>query len=450
MSGHILKQTWTLLFSAVALVTLGCSEFSPLLQTPQLPPTATPQPSHLVVTTECDSMEATCYATVHVSAAEVPGRYRVELRVLDGIVFEPGAYNSVTPDGRVAIIENEQPLAAHEQVKIQVPYMLDYSTQLSGEYVLEAVGVVSNGAGAEVARYTATTKLFVKVQPATAITLLGNQTQFDQEFGRNAQVGTLGIVYAILLEPGAEPTSGKILVRVLSPQPDYRPTVALEARRGINFVTAPGIDLLGMQRVRVPQSTLGVIADGGSRVVEIPFVIDPAVSDGRYALTAALNVNGVEQTETCPWMVVIASAAANHTHKWLDTVAHPNPAGELQAAVTPAPPQENRAEASVLGKVPANPQSTPTPVPAVPLSSTPPVATSILVAAPLAEPAVNWEQRTGVNGNRWQIYQLYISQVAPISWEVFQQEVVSRNPHLEADGYAFYPDKVYWLPQRQP
>lgn len=64
---------------------------------------------------------------------------------------------------------------------------------------------------------------------------------------------------------------------------------------------------------------------------------------------------------------------------------------------------------------------------------------------------VTWNlQMTGFYGNRWNLWEKYISDHVPsLSWEVFRDSVLLYNPQLEEDGYIFYPDKTYLLPSSQ-
>ncbi len=59
-------------------------------------------------------------------------------------------------------------------------------------------------------------------------------------------------------------------------------------------------------------------------------------------------------------------------------------------------------------------------------------------------------QMTGYYGNRWDVWQRFISgHVSGITWEYFKESVLVHNPELESDGFVFYPDKTYRLPLNQ-
>jgi hypothetical protein len=57
---------------------------------------------------------------------------------------------------------------------------------------------------------------------------------------------------------------------------------------------------------------------------------------------------------------------------------------------------------------------------------------------------------TGYYGNRWDVWERYVAGYGhSMSWETFKEAVLVYNPHLEADGFVFYPDKAYLLPAAQ-
>ncbi len=59
-------------------------------------------------------------------------------------------------------------------------------------------------------------------------------------------------------------------------------------------------------------------------------------------------------------------------------------------------------------------------------------------------------QLTGYYGNRWDVWERYVAGYGhSMSWETFKEAVLVYNPHLEADGFVFYPDKTYLLPAAQ-
>lgn len=64
---------------------------------------------------------------------------------------------------------------------------------------------------------------------------------------------------------------------------------------------------------------------------------------------------------------------------------------------------------------------------------------------------VGWNlQMTGYYGNRWDVWERFISRRVPgMDWETFEYLVLLYNPQLEADGFIFYPDKKYLLPFNQ-
>ncbi|MCA9918096.1 MAG: hypothetical protein KC445_09095, partial [Anaerolineales bacterium] len=56
----------------------------------------------------------------------------------------------------------------------------------------------------------------------------------------------------------------------------------------------------------------------------------------------------------------------------------------------------------------------------------------------------------GYYGNRWDVWEKYVAgRGNGMSWETFKETVLVYNPHLEADGFVFYPEKTYLLPFAQ-
>jgi hypothetical protein len=54
----------------------------------------------------------------------------------------------------------------------------------------------------------------------------------------------------------------------------------------------------------------------------------------------------------------------------------------------------------------------------------------------------------GFSGTRWQCWVAYVRDSVPgITWEQFRDDVLRYNPHLNADGRLFLPDRAYLLPQ---
>lgn len=64
---------------------------------------------------------------------------------------------------------------------------------------------------------------------------------------------------------------------------------------------------------------------------------------------------------------------------------------------------------------------------------------------------VSWTKvLMGFEGNRWEVWQQYVkAQVPGIDWDTFYEQIVLYNPHLEADGFTFYADKAYLLPEQK-
>lgn len=59
-------------------------------------------------------------------------------------------------------------------------------------------------------------------------------------------------------------------------------------------------------------------------------------------------------------------------------------------------------------------------------------------------------QMTGFFGNRWDVWEKYVAgRGSSMSWETFKYAVLVHNPHLEDDGFVFYPGKTYLLPFAQ-
>lgn len=74
-----------------------------------------------------------------------------------------------------------------------------------------------------------------------------------------------------------------------------------------------------------------------------------------------------------------------------------------------------------------------------------------LTIMPNANIGITWNVRlSGFFGNRWQVWEQFVAGRVPgLSWEQFKEIVLVYNPHLEADGFVFYPEKSYMLPQIQ-
>lgn len=59
-------------------------------------------------------------------------------------------------------------------------------------------------------------------------------------------------------------------------------------------------------------------------------------------------------------------------------------------------------------------------------------------------------QLTGYYGNRWDVWEKYVAgRGVGMSWDTFKEVVLVYNPHLETDGFVFYPNKAYLLPTTQ-
>ena len=71
-----------------------------------------------------------------------------------------------------------------------------------------------------------------------------------------------------------------------------------------------------------------------------------------------------------------------------------------------------------------------------------------LTVLPSQNNGQDWHvQLSGYYGNRWDVWETYvIDRGINMSWEAFREAVLAHNPHLEADGFVFYPDKAYRLP----
>lgn len=90
----------------------------------------------------------------------------------------------------------------------------------------------------------------------------------------------------------------------------------------------------------------------------------------------------------------------------------------------------------------ATPVAQPTPLPPANIQ---------LTVLPSRSNGQDWHlQLTGYYGNRWDVWETYVVGYGhSMSWETFKEAVLVYNPHLEADGFVFYPDKAYLLPSVQ-
>jgi hypothetical protein len=64
--------------------------------------------------------------------------------------------------------------------------------------------------------------------------------------------------------------------------------------------------------------------------------------------------------------------------------------------------------------------------------------------------SIIWRERDlgDFAGSRWNCWQRFImNEVTGITWEAFKEKVITKNPILEADGYAFKPNHRYLLPE---
>jgi hypothetical protein len=89
----------------------------------------------------------------------------------------------------------------------------------------------------------------------------------------------------------------------------------------------------------------------------------------------------------------------------------------------------------------------PEPATAVPLQS--PQSNVQFTVLPSNGP--DWHlQMTGYYGTRWEVWEQFVAgKGSGVSWETFKEAVLVYNPHLEMDGFVFYPDKSYLLPYTQ-
>ncbi len=85
---------------------------------------------------------------------------------------------------------------------------------------------------------------------------------------------------------------------------------------------------------------------------------------------------------------------------------------------------------------------------AVPNPNPTPQAAIQFTLLPSQNSGLTWNlQMTGYYGNRWDVWEQYLSGRVPgMSWEAFKEAVLVYNPHLESDSFVFYPEKMYRLP----
>ncbi|MBK8900498.1 MAG: hypothetical protein IPM53_04890 [Anaerolineaceae bacterium] len=85
---------------------------------------------------------------------------------------------------------------------------------------------------------------------------------------------------------------------------------------------------------------------------------------------------------------------------------------------------------------------------AVPQPMPAPESNIQLVRLPSQNNGQDWHlQLTGYYGNRWDVWERFVAGYGhSMSWETFKEAVLVHNPHLESDGFVFYPNKLYLLP----
>mgnify|MGYP007059381648 CR=1 FL=1 len=88
---------------------------------------------------------------------------------------------------------------------------------------------------------------------------------------------------------------------------------------------------------------------------------------------------------------------------------------------------------------------------AVPNPTPAPESNIQFVVLPAESSGQAWNLKmTGYYGNRWDVWERFIAGRIPgMNWETFKYSVLVHNPHLETDGFVFYPEKSYLLPFNQ-
>ncbi|MBK8988698.1 MAG: hypothetical protein IPM39_21940 [Chloroflexi bacterium] len=430
----------TIFFIALTLAVMACRE-----NPPAAAPVETPRIS---ATTRClEAAPNQCDVVVTVAAAQEDVEIDVLVHADAGVEFLPAQHlhqETRIEDAEIWRVR----LFAGENRQIIFP-IRPYTVSAPGAYLVNAQATYS-GSDRQFGRTTCL--VYMETDAIGRATILPSEAAFNERYWANFIAGDYWIEYRLDLDQPAQPTSGRLLLKVSSAYENFQPTILLESHGGVTFYDSGNLfTVTSPMTMRVTPPRMNV---GESRIVSAPVRLESNIGllDGRYLIFATLSSatpDAAAGSERVPIYFVVNSSPGDISRKWLS--GQPL---EGAPAITPtANPTPNTTDTSSLALTDktrslsgAN----------MGTGGIPAVATSHalvdcedLTVTTAGEPP--WEKTiTLYEGNLCAAYYEFAHEKYALSWTDFRDTALFFNyPYLEQDNLYLFRHKTYLMPGKK-
>lgn len=243
------------------------------------------------------------------------GTFVVSTDVDGGLLFQDAEGINLSSDHRASI--TEVVLRADETRVLRFPYHIDPSTIMSGEYIVTAQ--VQKGGGGDRVLAEGKARAFVRAIGG-GVEFLPSQGDFDALLAGTTDLKETQYRAGVILSGGDRPQDGILVVQVTSKDDGYTPTldISVGVDGGIKF---QGKDYISISDDGFSaQSFLRPIDEPGSRILLIPFRLNPDSLDGIYTLELSSLWNEKSKTDRLPIGIQVNSSALGGGDRWLALV----------------------------------------------------------------------------------------------------------------------------------
>ena len=289
------------------------------------PPSTSPEYKAIELVNLCDELNdgklKECDLVVIVKSLTQTLNVNIVAQATAGILFKEYVQGELDTNRRKIVISLS--LAPNEERRLILPYEVDETVLFSGEYVIKVDAVESKNS----VLFSNRTKAFVRVQAGQKPELLPTQQEFDNHFSNsfhyiysNIELSTNDKLSVLIqLQDIPEPTEGQVLVKVVSDEDNYNPTIEMQISGGILFEETSLIEVNNSQYVAL--NSPGIIQATGSRILVFPFHLDTQSVDGTYSIVIiSKDETGIVREDISSLGIEKFSSTVKDELAWLTTI----------------------------------------------------------------------------------------------------------------------------------
>lgn len=271
--------------------------------------------------------------TIAADKKEVLASLRVEYE--DGLVVNapsnPGYSVTFDRSRRQMTVENIG-LLPNETRKFSVNCEANPEAVMSGAFVITSSIELHQEGKVETHATTETVYIGKLLNEKPRVLL---KSDYDKLIGEPVVAKSMNLSYQVELGDGSQPNYGRLLLKYSAVSSTNKATFIVRSRGGILF-QAGEVNEVNADHTAARVS-MGAVTATGSRLVGIPFEVNPSSNDGIYALVIDAELGASRAVEQMAIAVELRSSSAKSGAKWLELRRVPVPDSVPSPTATSAP-----------------------------------------------------------------------------------------------------------------